>query len=85
MAWVHLVHSAIGTPDQAIFQSWVIRYSITCASNAQCTAKNHYMCGPSDPAYCGTSSVPINLPESASRVFSHTRLIGDALAVLTAH
>jgi hypothetical protein len=40
------------------------------------------MCAPPDPAYCGKGSMPINLPENDQAIYSHTRLIGDSLAVL---
>jgi hypothetical protein len=40
------------------------------------------MCAPTDPPTCGKNSVPANLPESGAGVFSHTKLIDDALGVL---
>ena len=78
MTWVRTLHAAIGRPDRAIFASWVSRCSLTLS----CDGPNR-RCSPSDPAYCGSVSVPFNLPEDGPGVFSHTRLVRDALALLT--
>lgn len=85
MSWVKRVHAAIGKPEQSVFQSWVRRSSINCTGNMSCSAKNNFMCSPADPPYCGRGSMPINLPDTDPKVFSHTRLINDALAVLSQH
>jgi hypothetical protein len=82
MSWVNRVHAAIGKPEQSIFQSWVRRSSINCTGTVSCSAKNNFMCSPADPPYCGRGSMPINLPDNNPKVFSHTRLINDGLAVL---
>jgi hypothetical protein len=82
MDWVRRVRAAIGKPDQSIFQSWVRRSSITCNGQIRCDSANNLKCSSADPEYCGKRSVPINLPESDATVFSHTRLINEALSVL---
>jgi hypothetical protein len=80
--FVDRVHRAIGSPQQAIFQSWVRRSSLKCTTGNSCTEANHWRCSDSDPAYCGKLSMPINLPESDPTIFSHTRLINDSLTIL---
>jgi hypothetical protein len=80
--WAKRVHAAIGKPDQSIFQSWVRRSSIKCTAGTRCGPSNNWMCSSADPAYCGKGSVPINLPESDRAIYSHTRLINDALVIL---
>jgi hypothetical protein len=81
--YVKVVRKAIGTPEQLVFQSWVFRVSKTCGLGLACSATNTH-CGPFDPPYCGSRSVPINLPDDSSKVFSHTRLIRESLSILTA-
>jgi transposase len=78
MSWARTVHSAIQRPDRVIFESWVKR----CPQSGQCAGPN-LKCSSSDPSYCGTISVPLNIPEDDPGVFSHTRLILDATALLT--
>ena len=77
MTWVRALHAAIGRPDRVIFASWVRRCSLTLS----CQGPDR-RCSPSDPAYCGSVSVPLNLPEDGPGVFSHTRLMHDGLALL---
>ena len=77
MTWVRTLHAAIGRPDRVIFASWVSRCSLTLSCNGP-----DRRCSPSDPAYCGAVSVPLNLPEDGPGVFSHTKLVRDALALL---
>jgi hypothetical protein len=79
MRWAARVHAAIGAPDQTIFQSWVRRSSVKCVAGVHCGPSNRWMCSPAD---CGKASVPINLPDGDPAIFSHTRLINDALAIL---
>jgi hypothetical protein len=83
MSWVRRVEAAIGRPDHVIFQSWVVRGGQNTCSNTdpRCNMQNP-MCTPSDPASCGKKSVPVNLPDNDPGVFSHTRLIVDALKIL---
>jgi hypothetical protein len=80
--YVKRIHRAIGMPEQSIFQSWVLRVSNDCSASLPCSATNT-RCSSSDVAYCGSRSVPINLPESSNEVFSHTRLINDSLEILS--
>ena len=68
MDLVRVVHEAIGSPDQVIFESWVKR---RCADQSRDES-------------CGRVSVPINLPESGEHVFTHTALIREAVATLSA-
>jgi hypothetical protein len=75
--WVKKAHSAIGKPDQSIFQSWVLRVSQSCVSGVPCGAKNT-RCSPADPGYCGLHRVPVNLLENNPQVFSHTRLVSES-------
>lgn len=79
--YVRKVHVAVGRPEQSIFQSWVLRVSRSCSAGLSCGIKNT-RCSPLDPAYCGSRSVPVNLPESSMQVFSHTRLINESLRIL---
>jgi hypothetical protein len=79
--FVRRVHSAIGKPEESIFQSWVLRVSQTCSGAIRCGA-NDPRCTSSDPPYCGTRSVPVNLPDDDPSIFSHTRLIREALRIL---
>jgi hypothetical protein len=79
MKLVRDVNSAIGRPDQFIFQSWITRSAESCAeSNKECLS---WPCSPTDPPYCGEKSIPINLPDRDPQSYSHTRLIHDALEV----
>jgi hypothetical protein len=82
MSWAQRVHAAIGRPEQIVFESWVTRASPRCVAGTKCRADNKFMCAPTDPPTCGKNSVPANLPESGPGVFSHTKLIDDALGVL---
>jgi hypothetical protein len=80
LRFVREVKAAIGRPEQPVFQSWVTRSSVTCQeSTAACLAAK---CTAADPPSCGKKSIPLNLPESDPREYSHTRLIDDALRVL---
>jgi hypothetical protein len=83
MSWIRRVHEAIGRPDQAIFQSWVVRGGMTACANTdpRCTATTP-MCQPLDPPGCGTHDTPVNLPENDPRVFSHLRLLSEGLRLL---
>jgi hypothetical protein len=80
--WAHRVRDWIGRPDQAIIQSWVVRSSNTCARSDASCLPSRYPCEIGDPAYCGKKSVPLNLPEAGSEVFSHTRLVNEIVSVL---
>ena len=81
MKLTRAVKRAVGRPDEVVFQSWVQRSPASCGeSNKQCGVAP---CSQSDPPYCGEKSIPLNLPESDSSLYSHTRLINDALAELT--
>jgi hypothetical protein len=83
MSWVTRVQAAIGAPDQAVFQSWATRSAISCSDSSPSCTPTLPQCGADDPAYCGQKSIPVNLPESSSEVYSHTRLLNDAIRVLT--
>ena len=82
MAWVARVHAAIGAPDDAIFQSWVVRSAPRCTDTDPKCVPPHLTCTPEDGPGCGEHSVPINLPENNLTIFSHTRLINDAMAMM---
>jgi hypothetical protein len=82
MAWAKRVHLNIGLPDQLIFESWVFRSSPRCTDADPKCALAQLRCGPSDPSGCGEKSVPVNLPEDNPTIFSHTRLINDAIKLL---
>jgi hypothetical protein len=82
MAWVRRVHAAIGAPEQAIFQSWVVRSYPGCADTDPRCFPPKLKCPPSDTSGCGLGTVPVNLPEGDPKVFSHTRLVNEALGVL---
>jgi len=79
--FVRRVHLAIDTSEQLIFQSWVLRASTSCSLNLPCSIERP-RCTSSDPPYCGSHSIPINLPDNSREIFSHTRLISDSLAIL---
>jgi hypothetical protein len=81
ISFVKAVRSSIGVPPQLIFQSWVLRVSMSCKVGVRCNA-TETRCSPSDPPYCGSRSIPINLPESSVEVFSHTRLINESIRIL---
>lgn len=82
MRFVERVHRIIGAPDQMIFQSWIVRSPISCPAAIHACALAD--CTPTDPAYCGQKSVPLNLPENDVDKFTHTRLIRDGLTALEA-
>lgn len=82
VSWVRRAHAAIGAPDQAVFQSWVTRSSRTCIDSTRACRNNNPRCGPADPPDCGQKSIPINLPDNDTHVYSHTRLISDSLRML---
>lgn len=82
MSWTKRVHAAIGIPDQVIIQSWVIRSSPRCTDTDPSCYPNKLHCTSEDPAGCGRPTVPINLPENAPNVYSHSRLINEILAIL---
>ena len=73
-------YAAIGRPDRVIFASWVRRCSLTLPCHGP-----DLPCSSADPKGCGSVSVPLNLPSNDPTVFSHTRLMRDALAVLEQH
>lgn len=80
MTLVRSVKAAIGIPDQTIFQSWVIRSPESCWSrNEPCLPQD---CKVSDGPNCGKRSIPFNIPENAPNLFTHTRLVNDALREL---
>ena len=82
MAWITKVHIAIGAPDDAVFQSRVLRSSPRCAEvDPKCTT-SILVCGPQDPPGCGDHSVPVNIPEGNQAIFSHVRLINDGVKTL---
>ncbi len=78
MTWTQTLHAAIGRPDRVIFASWVRRCSLTLPCHGR-----DLPCSPADPGGCGSVSVPLNLPPDDPAVFSHTRLVHDAIALLT--
>ena len=82
MRWVERVHGAIGLTDQIIFQSWILRSSPRCADTDPACYPDKLRCTPDDPPGCGQKTVPINLPEDDPNVYSHTRLINEALDML---
>jgi hypothetical protein len=73
------VKAAIGQPDQAVFQSWVMRSPIACSRSEPGCAKQP--CSPADPPYCGEKSIPLNLPDDDPAAFTQTRLVRDVLAL----
>jgi hypothetical protein len=73
------VKAAIGTPDQAVIQSWVTRSPIACSRSETECAKQP--CSPADPPYCGEHSIPLNLPDNDPAAFTQTRLVRDVLAL----
>ena len=73
------VKTAIGPPDQAVFQSWVTRSPIACPRSETECAKQP--CSPADPPYCGEKSIPLNLPDDDPAAFTQTRLVRDVLAL----
>jgi hypothetical protein len=79
--YVRRVHRAIDTAEELVFQSWVLRASRSCSLTLPCSIERP-RCKASDPAYCGSHSVPINLPDNSREIFSHTRLINDSLVIL---
>jgi hypothetical protein len=68
MELARLVKSSVHLPIEIVFQSWVHRSPI----GAHCPLN--------DPSLCGHKTVPLNLPEDDSLLYSHTRLVNDALA-----
>ena len=84
LSWVGDVHSAIGAPDQLIFQSWVRRLDASCSASFGCARDMNPACRPIEPASCGRSSVPINLPEDNPSIFSHMRLVNESFNKLSA-
>lgn len=79
--YVRRVHRAIDTSEQLVFQSWVLRASSSCSLTLPCSTERP-RCTSSDPSYCGSHSIPINLPDNSREIFSHTRLINESLAIL---
>jgi hypothetical protein len=79
--WVTFVHRAIGRPDAAVFSSWVWRCDGRNAGGDFACSRQNPACTPGD-TYCGQKSVPINLPDNDPNVFSHTRLVIEALGIL---
>jgi hypothetical protein len=82
MAWMKQVLAAIGTPDESIFQSWVLRSAPRCRGATPECVPPRLKCTATDPAGCGEHSVPVNLPENNPEVFSFTRLIIDELEAI---
>ncbi len=82
--WAARVIAATGRPDHAIFESWVTRAASRCSTGVACNRPNNWLCGPSDPPYCGMRSVPLNLPESGQAVFSATKLLDATMATMPA-
>ena len=81
MQWAQRVHAAIDAPDQIVVQSWVRRSAARCVGATACNRENRLTCDPTDPPYCGRQSVPLALPEAGADVYSHTRLVNDAVAL----
>ncbi len=82
ISYARRVNAAIGRPDQMIFQSWVRRGSTRCEVRGQCVERNHWLCAPPDPPYCGRRSVPLNLPELGPNAFTLTRLVDETLSIM---
>lgn len=82
MRWTKRVHAAIGSPDQIIIQSWILRSSPRCGdTDARCYPEK-LQCTRDDPPGCGKKTIPVNLPENDPSVYSHTRLINEILNTL---
>jgi hypothetical protein len=82
MTFLREVRRAIGQPEQSIFESWITRSPATCDGfGPTCRAS---ACTPSDGPLCGRRNIPLNLPEDGVGVFTLTRLVNDALKVLSA-
>jgi hypothetical protein len=80
MIFVRTIKAAIGQPDQSIFQSWITRAPAGCKGpGPACQASK---CTPSDGPLCGKRTIPLDLPESGQAIYSQTRLVDDAMAVL---
>ena len=82
MRWVGRVHATFGTPDEIIFQSWILRSSPRCSDTDPACYADKLHCTPEDPPGCGQKDVPINLPENDLNIYSHTRLINEGLVIL---
>jgi hypothetical protein len=82
MNWVRRVHAAIGAPDQAVFQSWVLRSSAGCSDTDPNCKQASPGCPPVGTPSCGLKTVPVNLPEDGPNVFSLTRLVNEAVGTL---
>ncbi len=79
--WATYMHRTLGEPDASAFSSWVLRCDgKAVGGDLACTRKN-MGCAPED-ILCGKKSIPINLPDNDPKVFSHTRLIDQSLAIL---
>jgi hypothetical protein len=74
------IKTAIGQPDQAVFQSWVTRGPVACPQSEPACAKQP--CSAADPPYCGEKSIPLNLPDDDPAAFTQTRLVRVVLELL---
>jgi hypothetical protein len=80
MELVRLVKASVRLPSEIVFQSWVRRSPVGCGTSHDQCGPNR--CSPLDPSYCGEKSIPLNLPEGDPKLYSHTKLVNDSLAVL---
>ncbi len=79
LRWARIVHSAIGAPDHLIIQSWVTRASKRCSETGRECTQTDPKCVQQDPIYCGTKSVPLNLPDNDPSKFTQTRLVNEVV------
>jgi hypothetical protein len=69
MDFARRIKHAIGQPQQSIFESWIHRSPPGCS-------------GVPAGAPCPTKTIPLNLPDEGADIFSHTRLINQAMRLL---
>lgn len=82
MTFLREVRQAIGQPEQSIFQSWITRSPATCDGvGPTCRAS---ACTLADGPLCGGRNIPLNLPEGGVGAFTLTRLVNEAMKVLSA-
>jgi hypothetical protein len=80
IAYAERLRNLIDPEDQIIIQSWVIRSSLSCKGPPAACLVEKSPCTNGDPGYCGSHSIPVNLPETAR--YTHTRLVDDVLTLL---
>jgi hypothetical protein len=80
ISFTRRVYSIVGRPAQIVFASWAMR----CAGLGKCQKRDE-PCPGVEPSACRKMSVPLNLPESGSTSFSHTRLVLTALNIMGQH